>query len=82
MITKPLLSALLLGAALSAGCASTPSEVAATDEGARDVCSRAVVGSRIRNCRSPGHTMDRAIMEQQIHRCDAGGAAGACGGGE
>ncbi|MCA1798592.1 MAG: hypothetical protein LC632_03785 [Xanthomonadaceae bacterium] len=81
MITKPLLSALLVAAAFSAGCASTSNDVAATEEETRDICSRAVVGSRIRNCRSPGHTMDKSIMEQQIHRCDAGGVAGACGGG-
>lgn len=76
MINKPMLSALLLTAALSAGCASTSSQVAATDEGARDICSRAIVGSRIRNCRSPGHTADKSIMEQQIHRCSGLGCEG------
>lgn len=70
MNPRPLLSALTLTAALTAGCATTNGELAATGEGARpDVCARAVVGSRIRNCRSPGHTMDKSIMEQQIHRC-------------
>lgn len=78
MITKPMLFATLVAAVLSAGCASTSSQVADTDEGARDICSRAVVGSRIRNCRSPGHTVDKSIMEQQIHRC----TGLACEGGE